>query len=251
MRVVAIIQARMGSTRLPGKIMLDLCGKTVLEHDLLRVKSSRRVDAIVVATTVACEDDRIAAEAQRCGVGVSRGSEEDVLARYYHAALEHRAEIVVRITSDCPLFDATLLDAMLEHFLASQQQEQPLDYMSNTLDRRTYPRGLDAEIFTFSALERAYREAQQNYEREHVTPYLYQHPEFFKLGGFCGETDNSRYRWTLDTDVDLELIRAVYEALYQEGELFTTRQVLDLMAANPKLADINAHVEQKKLEEGG
>lgn len=250
MHVVAIIQARMGSSRLPGKVMLDLCGKTVLEHDLLRVKAAKLLHAIVVATTVHPHDDRIATEASRCGVEVSRGSEEDVLARYYQAALEHRADIVVRITSDCPLFDPDLLDHMLEQFLTSQQTESPLDYMSNTLVRRTFPRGLDAEIFSFAALEKANREATENFHREHVTPYLYQHPDVFNLGGYFDKTDNSRYRWTLDTDADLELIRAVYKELYREGELFTTRQVLDLMAKNPQLVLINAHIEQKKLAAG-
>jgi spore coat polysaccharide biosynthesis protein SpsF len=240
----------MGSTRLPGKVMMDLCGKTVLEHDLLRVQSARRLDAIIVATTVHPRDNRIVAEARRCGAGVFRGSEEDVLARYYHAALENRAEIVVRITSDCPIFDPALLDVMLERFLEAQRGERPFDYMSNTLGRRTFPRGLDAEIFTFSALERAYNEARQDYEREHVTPYLHQHPEIFKLGGFHGETDNSGYRWTLDTEEDFELILEIYRSLYREGKIFDTRQVLELMAAKPQLAAINAHVEQKKLEAG-
>lgn len=251
MRVVTIIQARMGSSRLPGKIMLDLCGKSVLEHDLLRVKASRLTDAIVVATTTNPRDDRVAAEALRCGVGVSRGSEDDVLSRYYHAACEHQAEIVVRMTSDCPLFDAGVLDAMLEIFLACQKETPPLDYMSNTYGRRTFPRGLDTEIFTFAALERAFNEAHQPYEREHVTPYLHQHPELFTLRGFFGETDHSGYRWTLDTDDDWELIRTIYDTLYSEGEIFTTEAALALMAARPELAAINAHVEQKKLGDQG
>jgi spore coat polysaccharide biosynthesis protein SpsF len=244
------MQARMGSTRLPGKVMMDLCGKTVLEHDLLRLHAARRLDTIVVATTIHPRDDRIAAEARRCGAGVFRGSEEDVLARYYHAAIENRAEVVVRITSDCPLFDPALLDAMLDRFFETRQEERPLDYLSNTFGRRTFPRGLDAEIFTFAALERAFNEARQDYEREHVTPYLHQHPEIFRLDGFCGETDNSHYRWTLDTKEDLELIRSAYRALYREGEIFSTRQALELMATKPQLAALNAHVEQKKLETG-
>ena len=251
MRVVAIIQARMGSSRLPGKVLLDLCGKTVLEHDLIRISSSRRIDKVVVATTTEPCDDLIVDEARRCGVGVFRGSEEDVLSRYYHAALEYRAEVVVRMTSDCPLFDAAVLDAMLDIFLPGQVDEAPFDYMSNTLERRTFPRGLDAEIFTFAALEQAYHEADKPHEREHVTPFFYQNPERFKLVGYCGEEDNSRYRWTLDTDADLALIRAIYEALYRKGNLFTTSQVLDLMAARPELATLNAHVEQKKVEDGG
>lgn len=247
MRVVAIIQARMGSTRLPGKIMKELCGKTVLEHDLLRIAAAKLVDQVVVATTVEAADDKVAAEAQRCGAKVFRGSEEDVLSRYYHAAQENRADVVVRMTSDCPLFDPRLLDRMLEEFLSALQGDQPFDYFSNTLQRRTYPTGLDAEIFTFAALERAHLEGALPHEREHVTPYLYQNPDLFRLGGIGSEEDWSRHRWTLDTEDDYQLILAIYEELYREGSLFSTADILQLLEKRPELIELNAHVQAKPI----
>lgn len=248
MRVVAIIQARMRSTRLPGKIMKTLCGRTVLAHDIERIGAATRVDDIVVATSDLAVDDEVAAEALRAGAKVSRGSEEDVLARFYDAAREHQADVIVRMTSDCPLFDPLLLDRMLAEFLAALPGAQPYDYYSNTLNRRTYPTGLDTEIFTMAALARAHQEGRRPPEREHVTPYLHQNPQLFHLGGMEAERDHSRYRWTLDTPADLELIGKIYAAVYREDRLFTTAEVLQLMADQPELAAINQHIEAKPIE---
>ena len=179
------------------------------------------------------------AECARLGVGCFRGSEPDVLARYFGAAQARGAEIIVRVTSDCPFFDGALLDEMLARFHATPG----LDYLSNVQERR-FPRGLDAEVFTFAALARAHREATQPHEREHVTPYFYQHPERFRLHSFVGTEDWSAHRWTLDTPVDWQFVEAVYAAL---GANFTTADVLNLLKARPELARLNAHVEQKPL----
>jgi spore coat polysaccharide biosynthesis protein SpsF len=244
---VAVIQARMGSTRLPGKVMKVLRGRTVLGHVITRVRACPLLDAVVVATTTASLDDVIVAESQRCGAEIFRGSEDDVLARYYGAAREAGAAIVVRVTSDCPLFDPQVLTALLQEFHQARAVGRPLDYLSNTLER-TFPRGLDAEIFTFAALAQAYREAARPYEREHVTPYIYQHPEVFTLGSYRQSEDQSHRRWTLDTEDDWRLIQAVYEALYEENRLFTTQEVMTLLAARPDLVALNAHVEQKELK---
>jgi spore coat polysaccharide biosynthesis protein SpsF len=247
MKTVAIIQARMGSTRLPGKVMRTLCGKTILGHVLARVKAAKRLDTIVVATTAAEADQEIVEECRRWNVASFRGSEADVLARYHGAATVIQAETIVRITSDCPLYDPTLLDDMLIAFAAARRQNPPVDYLSNT-QRRTYPRGLDTEIFTFAALDRAWHETAQPHEREHVTPYFYQHPERFRLQSYEAAADHSGLRWTLDTPEDWEFVAAIYAALGQTDSLFTTSDILRLLEQQPHLGKINAKIEQKKLE---
>lgn len=247
MRVVAVIQARMGSTRLPGKVLKHLKGRTVLEHVIARVRAAPRIDEVVVATTTSPADDPLMALADAVGVRWLRGSESDVLSRYYQAAQAAGADVIVRITSDCPLLDPEVLNGMVERFLSYQEAEPPVDYLSNTLTR-TYPRGLDVEVFTWAALVSAHREADKPYEREHVTPYLYQHPERFRLAEALGEQDLSQHRWTLDTPEDWALIERIYAALATEDAIFPTRAVLDFLQANPALMALNAHVEQKKLE---
>lgn len=246
MKTVAIVQARVGSTRLPGKILRALAGRSVLSHVLDRVRAAAGVDETVVATTVAPADEAVAAEAVRCGVRVFRGDEDDVLSRYALAAAGAGADVVVRVTSDCPLFDSGLLGAMLGAFHASRVGGRPLDYLSNTV-LRTFPRGLDAEIFTRAALERAAREATAPHEREHVTPYLYQHPDRFAVDQYARVPDLSAHRWTLDTPEDWELIRRVVEALGPRGERFSTDAVLDLLRRHPDWVALNAGVEQKPL----
>ncbi len=248
MKIVAIIQARMGSTRLPGKVMKSLCGHSVLAHVIYRARACHLVDEVVVATTTAPADDLIEAECRRVGATVFRGSEEDVLARYYHAACTVDADVVVRITSDCPLFDPQVLEEMLSRFLGGGGDVDFPDYFSNTLTR-TYPRGLDAEIFTFAALERAFDEAEEPFEREHVTPYFYQQPDLFSTDGLTNDRDWSEYRWTLDAEDDWTLIEEIYTRLFSPGRLFTTGEVVALMDRHPELVLLNAHVEQKKLGE--
>ena len=246
MTSAAIIQARMGSTRLPGKVMKVLRGRTVLGHVITRVRACPLLDAVIVATTMASQDDVIVAESTRWGAGIFRGSETDVLSRYYGAAREAGADLVVRVTSDCPLLDPLVLTEMLQQFRRAQAAGKPLDYLSNTLER-TFPRGLDAEIFTFAALAQAMRETAQPYEREHVTPYIYQHPDIFTLESYCQPENLSHHRWTLDTEDDWRLIQVVYKALYEEDRLFTTKEVVTLLAARPDLIAVNAHVGQKEL----
>ena len=246
MKTVVIIQARMGSTRLPGKVLTNLCGHSVLAHVLNRVGACPSVDEIVVATTVDTIDDPIVNAASALGVAVFRGSESDVLARYYLAAQQHAADVVVRVTSDCPLFDSNVLEQMLAAFFAGRSEDAPPDYLSNTL-KRTFPRGLDAEIFTFQALKSAYDNAKAEYEHEHVTPYIYQNPELFMLKNFAGSADNAHHRWTLDTPQDLALITEIYDSLYRPGHIFTTEQVLLLLENRPEIFQLNAEIEQKPL----
>ena len=246
MRTIAIIQARMGSTRLPGKVMKTLCGKTVLGHVISRVKACPLVNEVVVATTVSLLDDVIIAESTKYGARHFRGSEDNVLERYYLTAKQFHADVIVRITSDCPLLDPVVLSKMLHYFRNRVANGKNIDYLSNTLSR-TFPRGLDAEIFTFSTLQCAMQEASQPFEFEHVTPYVYRHPDKFVLEEFKNEVDLSHYRWTLDTQEDYVLIDSIFQALDDgHNNLFSTEAVLSFLKQRPELAAINAHIEQKK-----
>lgn len=243
MKVVAIIQARIGSTRLSGKIMKELCGKTVLEHVINRVKLARNIDEIIIATTIEENDDIVEKEAKKCGVTVFRGSEENVLSRYYFAAQRANADVVVRITSDCPLIDPEVTGDVINYYL-----EHNLDIVTNggiDLKERTYPRGLDTEVFSYNQLENAYLKATKQYQREHVTPYIYENST--KVFYFKNNTDYSYYRWTLDTPEDYKLIKCIYERLYSGHHNFRWKDVLKLFDEDPSLFEINCNIEQKKL----
>lgn len=242
MRTVAVIQARTGSTRLPGKVLLPLLGEPVLTHVVRRVARARRLDAVVIATTVEPADDAIEDLARASGWSLVRGSESDLVARYLLAARRHGAEIVVRVTSDCPLIDPDVVDGVV-----AALADTGADYASNTLPPRTYPRGLDAEAFTIAALERVDREDLDPASREHATPFLYRHPELFDLAPvpLGGAEDYANLRWTLDTPEDYRLITAIYEAL--ANDTFGWRDALAACQANPDWAGINGHVRQKHL----
>lgn len=246
MKTIAIIQARMGSTRLPGKVMKKLCTQTVLTHVINRVKACHRIDQIVIATTTSNEDDCLIKEAERLEVKWFRGSENNVLERYYLAAKEFQADAIMRITSDCPLLDVEILDDLLSFFQEESKMGLDIDYLSNNL-RRSFPRGLDAELFTFKALEIAYHNATKDYEKEHVTPYIYEHPDLFSLHNLAHDDDLSFHRWTLDTAEDYKLIKIIYENLYQENHLFGMDDILEFLEENPELIKINAHIQQKQL----
>ncbi len=241
MKITAIVQARMGSTRLPGKVLMDLRGETVLARVVGRLRRAKRVDEIVVATTNSVADDAIVRECSRLKVSSFRGSEDDVLDRYYQAARVCAAGAVVRITSDCPVIDPQLVDETIGLF-----QRQHVDYASNSFPR-TYPRGLDTEVFTIAALEQAWRDAHKPHEREHVTPYFYEHPELFRLVSQCGRIDYSQYRWTLDTAEDLELLRTMY-ARFGNLDDFSWGDAIQLMEREPELAELNSRVVQKALQ---
>ncbi len=236
----------MGSTRLPGKVMMRLGSRTVLSHVITRIKAVPTLNEVWVATTDLASDEPIVQEARHSGARVYCGSEQDVLSRYYEAATHAGADHILRVTSDCPLIDPLVLDEMLREYLASQDSTIPCDYMSNTLNR-SYPRGLDGEIFTYTALSLANAEARQPHEREHVTPFLYEHPERFRLCSHTNQIDLSRHRWTLDTPEDWELINALHRELCGEDRMIITSQVLELLEAKPELVEINSHIEQKKL----
>lgn len=234
--IVAIIQARMGSTRLPGKVMKRIAGKPMLWHVVRRVQAAASPDTVVVATSTEPADDVIAELCQRGGFLCYRGSEQDVLARYHDAAQAYEADVVVRVTADCPMIDPDVIDLVVEAFLC-----QDVDYASNVKEP-TFPDGLCTEVFTADALARAYAEATWQSEREHVTPYIHQHPDRFRLAAVRQERDLSALRWTVDEPADLAFVRAVVDALAGEGfgpDSYRMQDVLDLLDEQPELLAIN------------
>lgn len=242
-RAVAIVQARMGSSRLPGKVLMDIEGQTMLARVIHRLRRASSLDEIVVATTLQKADETIIEECNHLEVYTFRGAEEDVLDRYVQAANASEAQVVVRITSDCPFVDPQLVDQVIGMFLDAHP-----DYASNTLVR-TYPLGLDVEVMTQAALIRAWRQASEPYQRVHVTPYIYEHPELFQLLSVTATVDYSPYRWTVDTLEDLGFARAVYARL-GNTDTFTWQDVVRLLDQEPSLTELNRHIRQKSLQEG-
>ena len=240
--IVCIIQARMGSTRLPGKVMLILENKPVLLRVVDRVLESKQINRVVVATTTSPNDEAIVdlVKDYHPKVAVFRGSDEDVLDRYYQAAKKYRAEIIVRITSDCPLVDSEIIDKIINKFL-----EEETDYASNVFGKRTYPKGLDVEVFSFDALQKTWQETKEKDNREHVTLYIRKNPGLFKCRNVESEADYSYHRWTLDEEDDFKLIKIVYQELYHKNPKFKMKEIIELFNQNPDLIKINQHVEQK------
>lgn len=242
-KVAAIIQARMGSTRLPGKVLREVNGRSLLEYQIERIQQAKKIDQIIIATTIKDNDQPIVELCQKKKIDYYRGSEEDVLSRYYESALYNKVDVIVRLTSDCPIIDPVVVDQIVEEFLRTQPN---VDYVSNTIER-TYPRGLDTEVFSFEALEKAFKEATLQRDREHVTSYVYTHPQFFSLRGMKSNQDYSSHRWTVDTEEDFELIRLIISELYHPDKMFLIEDVIHLLQIHPEWKDINAHIEQKKL----
>lgn len=233
--ILAVIQARMGSTRLPEKILLKLEDKTVLEHIIGRVGRSKHVDKTVVATTVNPSDDRLEDFIRsNTSCSVFRGSEDNVLERFYLCAKEHSPDIIVRVTADDPLKDPEIIDRAIGYIL----EDPALDYCSNTI-QPTFPEGLDIEVFRFRALEKAWREARLPSETEHVTPYIWKNPSLFKLKNFVHEEDLSAWRWTLDKPEDFEFIRRIYGHFYPANPCFNYRDIISFLKANPEVLEIN------------
>ncbi|MFG6115328.1 cytidylyltransferase domain-containing protein [Halobacillus sp. MO56] len=247
MKVAAIVQARMGSTRLPGKVLKKVLNRPLLAYQLERVKRSLFTDQIVIATTDTAKDDPLVSWCEKNGVTYYRGSETDVLQRYYRAALSVKAETVIRLTADCPLIDPFQIDNVVNKYL-SLKDDHPLQYVSNTL-KRTFPRGMDTEIFSYKALEAAHNGAKKPNEREHVTKYMIDHPDIFRLTNVNYSRDESNHRWTVDTTEDFLLVKKILEALYPRNPYFTLENILELLEKHPEWQKINAHILQKKSEE--
>jgi len=247
-KIVCIVQARTGSTRLPSKVTKEICGKTVLELLIERLKQSSKIDDIIIATTTNPKDKVIAELAERNGIKFFRGSEEDVLGRYYGAAKAVNADIIVRVTSDCPLLDVDGMDSLIDHFLMDE-----VDYAVDIGDTGVHfnpngmPLGLGSEVMKFSALERAQLSNADAAQREHVTLYLEENPDKFKLRYYDSPeyARGNNFRLTLDTPEDFELIKAIYENLYK-GRPISLKKVFEFLETNPRLARSNMHVGQKK-----
>ncbi len=233
--IAAIIQARMGSTRLPGKTLADVYGRPMLARLVARAQRVPGVERVLIATTEKPADAALVRFAADQGLPAYAGSEDDVLDRFYQAACRHGVSVVVRVTPDCPLLDPAVAGQVLARFLDAGGA---LDYVSNT-QPPTFPDGLDTEVFSFAALEHAWRVATKWSDREHVTPYVWNPANRFRLANVTHDPDLSARRWTVDTEQDLQFVRAVYERLGNAAETAGMHEILDLLQRHPELEAIN------------
>jgi len=245
--IAIIIQARMGSSRLPGKIMLNLAGKPILWHVVTRCEHSKFADKVIVATTTRKEDDVIEEFCQKNNILCFRGDSENVLSRYYEAAKKYGADIIVRVTSDCPLVDPQIIDLCIDSLVKNKY-----DYISNANPgKRMFPRGLDVEVFSFEALEKTHKLAAEDYQKEHVTPFIWENKnKNFVVGPVITAPPpyQGNFRLTVDYPKDLELIKKIYKKFHRPGKIINTMWVVAFLHKNPKIAAINSHLKQKPLK---
>jgi len=243
-RVVAIVQARMGSTRLPGKVLKKILGKPLVEYLIERINSSQMINDLVIATTTNRCDDAIVDYCRTHHIKYYRGSEEDVLSRYMEAAESYKAEVIVRICSDSPLVDPLLIDELVREFLLKYPS---CDYLSNTI-KQTYPLGMNIEVFSFESLQKTYKNAKSQYEKEHVTPYIYYNPHQFKICEKHYQHDLSMLRLTVDVAEDFELVKTILEKLYPIDPCFTLENIVSLYNQDSDIFKINSHILQKQVD---
>lgn len=242
MSVNAIIQARCGSTRFPNKVFAHIDGKPLLWHVVNRLKYTTKIDDIIVATTVSEKDDKIEEWCKENNVHCFRGSEENVLNRYYSASEAFPSDYVVRITADDPFKEPKVIDAVITKLI-----EEGYDHVTNNLPP-SFPEGLDCEAFKKSALDRSEKEAETAFEREHVTQYIYHHPEIFKIGNVSNGENLSYLRWTVDKDVDFEMVKAVYAHRNPANKgILLMNEILNILKANPEIEKINSEVERSAM----
>ena len=232
--ILAILQARLSSSRLPGKVLLPLQGEPMLLRQIERIRRARKVDRLIVATSTHESDDPLAGLCLAHNVACFRGSLDDVLDRVFQAVLPVNPDRVVRLTGDCPLADPAVIDAVIEFCV-----EGGFDYASNALEP-TFPDGLDVEVMRFTCLREAHANARLPSQREHVTPYIYQHRDRYAVGSFKRTPDLSALRWTVDEIEDYRLVSAIYDALYPRNPAFSSEDILQLLAARPEMAQVNA-----------
>lgn len=232
-KVLAILQARVSSTRLPGKVLKNILGEPMLARQIERLRRTKTIDTLIVATSIKPEDDPLEALAGDLGVPCFRGSLEDVLDRFYQCALPYAPQHVVRLTGDCPLADPDVIDRVVRYHI-----DGDYDYTSNVM-RPTWPHGMDVEVMRFACLSEAHRETSLPHHREHVTPFLYQHPERYRLGSVTQKTDQSGIRVTVDEPEDFEVVSRIYEGLYANNPEFTVADVVMFLKQNPNLKSLN------------
>lgn len=224
---LAILQARMSSARLPGKVLKPLLGEPMLARQIERLKRCKLIGRIIVATSSSADDDAIERLCIKIGVDCFRGSLDDVLDRFYRAAHSYLPAHVVRLTGDCPLADPDLIDAVIRFYRKGR-----FDYVSNALEP-TFPDGLDVEVFRGECLTQAWKEARLPSEREHVTPFIYNNPKRFRIGSFTNEIDYSQWRWTVDEPEDFRVVERIYAALYPANPKFSSAEIMKLIERNP------------------
>lgn len=235
MKTGAIVQARLGSQRLPGKVILPLAGKSVLWHVLNRLQHCRKLDIIILATSTQTQDRQLEDIADSLGIPTFFGSLNDVLSRYYYAAKEYQLEAIVRITADCPVIDPVIVDEVIDGFIRGKY-----DYYGLS---GGFPDGLDVGIFTFRALEAAFKEAGLPSDREHVgASFFKNNKDRFKIGGYEKFKDKGNYRWTIDEPADYEFLKIVFAELYKEKGVFSYRDIFGLLERRPELIRINSHI---------
>jgi spore coat polysaccharide biosynthesis protein SpsF len=242
-RTVIIVQARMSATRLPGKILKKVLGKTLLEYQIERLNNVKNVDDIVIATTVKPIDDPVVDLCNKLNCQFFRGSELDVLSRYFEAATKFKAECIVRINADCPLIDPNVVENVVNRYINNIPQ---YDYVSNILEP-SYPIGLHTEVFSYSALERANSNSTDPVEREHVTPYIYRNKNIFKIDSVVMNVDLSHYRWTVDYYADFKLIKTIIENVYPVNNKFDMFDIVNYMESNTSLFNINSDFTKKQI----
>lgn len=238
--ILGIVQARVSSTRLPGKVLKPILGRPMIEHQLERLQRVRSIDKLMVATSDQPEDRLLVSLCGTLGVACFCGNLEDVLDRFYRAAQSQEADTVVRLTGDCPLADPEVVEEVITHFVQGDY-----DYVSNSLTP-TYPDGLDVEVMTFRALETAWREARLASQREHVTPFIWQSRHRFRVANCANGVDLSHHRWTVDEPEDFELVTAVFEGLYHEQPEFGTNEVLSFLREHEGLSRLNRSHERNE-----
>jgi spore coat polysaccharide biosynthesis protein SpsF len=247
-RPVAIIQARMGSTRLPGKVLLPIVGKPMLWHIVQRLRSVPQLVDVVVATTSHPGDQVILDFCHQHGIASFAGEENDVLDRFYQAAVHYQGDPVVRVTGDCPLVDSVIVEKLMKLYGTGRYDHVGVATGAGGLFLKghQFPDGLDAECFSFESLERAWREATLPVDREHVTPYLWRNKKLFRCGNLISDRDYSHFRWTVDDEADFRLVSRIYETLYQESKPFLMADILNYLQKHPELARINeSHIGQE------
>ncbi len=239
-KTVAIIQARLGSCRLPGKVMLDICGQPMLARVVNRLRMASAADEVVVATSTESSDDPLVAMCLSFDWKYYRGSHLDVLDRFYRTATAFDADFIIRVSADCPVIDPDITDRVARSVIDSDGE---FEYAANMLPPRTFPRGVDVEAFTMDALRRTWQDARDESSREHVTPWIYRNPDQFRICRVTNETDESDHRWTVDTPEDLQMARLIYSHFGSQD--FRWQDVARVCRQHPEWAELNAHIQQR------